>query len=582
MYVAYKESASRWLAAAGRQPVNELTTNESSFQMNTLKIFSLSVIGCCFTVAIARAQESGKNKTIDVTSSFKPVLREASKINFNATEPAGDTSKPRLNYNIPAQNLFFSYRPAGLNPVPLQVDSLTSWQYSNYIKVGIGTVHQPYVKAGFSFGDNKSTFFNLFASHFTSKGDLPFQKNSQTAAGAAATYKTPKNLEWNGGIGFQSDDYYLYGYRPDTLKFTKEDLRQRFQTIEARVDFRNIQPTEFGLNYHPSVKVSAFSDNHDPKGSETNTVVNLPLEKTFGDNFGFNLSATADLTNYKKGSNSNKTTDQNNLYLVGAAVTAKTTNLYVHAGILPSWDQKSFHMLPNIMADITTTNQQFTVQLGWIGYYDKGSYRRFASFNPWLAQPDSLLNTRIVEYYGGLKGSLGNHFSWSAKLGLLTYHNNTLFVNDTTDGKTFNILYEPKMNSVQLHSEIGYTVGEQFSATAAFTFNNYFGLKQEQRAWGLIPVELNAGLRWQMLKDLWLYSELWAFKEPRYKGRNGESFKGDNAYDLGAGAEFRITKNFNLWIQFNNILNNHYQRWNQYQVFGFNILGGIRYSFNTK
>jgi len=30
----------------------------------------------------------------------------------------------------------------------------------------------------------------------------------------------------------------------------------------------------------------------------------------------------------------------------------------------------------------------------------------------------------------------------------------------------------------------------------------------------------------------------------------------------------------------NNILNNRYERWNQYEVFGFNILGGIVYSFN--
>jgi len=167
----------------------------------------------CFLGAAGFAvaqQPANKAKTIDVTSTFKPVLREASKINFNATEPAVDTTKPRLNYNIPAQNLFFTYQPAGLHPVALKVDSLGSWQYSNYIKAGIGNVHQPFVKAGFSFGDGKNTFFNVFASHYTSKGDLPFQKNNQTAVGAAATYKTPKNLEWNGSVGFRSDDYYLY------------------------------------------------------------------------------------------------------------------------------------------------------------------------------------------------------------------------------------------------------------------------------------------------------------------------------------------------------------------------------------
>jgi hypothetical protein len=540
-------------------------------------------IGCFLgAAAFAVAQQpASKGKTIDVTSTFKPVLREASKINFNATEPAVDTTKPRLNYNIPAQNLFFTYQPAGLHPVALKVDSLTSWQNSNYIKAGIGNVHQPFVKAGFSFGDGKTTFFNIFANHYTSKGDLPFQKNSQTAVGAAATYKTPKNLEWNGSIGFRSDDYYLYGYKPDTLNFTKDQLRQRFQTIEGKVDFRNINPTEFGLSWHPSVRVSAFNDNHDPKGSETNTVLDLPLEKTFGDNFAFDLGATANLTNYKKGKDKSFT-DQNNLYSVNAAVVVKTGNLYLHGGILPSWDQKQFHMLPNVTADITTSDKKFTLQLGWIGYYNKGSYQRFASINPWLAQPDSLLNTRVVEAYGGLKGSLGNHFTYSAKASVLTYHNMPLFVNDTVYGNTFKIRYEPKMNDLQLHGELAYTVGEQFSATAGLTFNHFYNLEQEQKAWEMIPVELNAAIRWQLLKDLWFYSELWTWRAPYYLSKSGDAYKGDNAFDLNAGAEFRITKNFNLWVQFNNLLNNKYQRWNQYQVFGFNVLGGITYSFNTK
>ena len=264
-------------------------------------------------LAIGAAAQEPRSKTIDVTSTFKPVLREASKINFNAAPPGTDTTKPRLNYNIPIQNMVFAYQPAELKPVALSMDSLTAWQYSNYIKVGVGNVHVPYIKAGFSFGDNRNTFFNLFASHFSSKGSTEFQKNTQTTVGAAATYKTPKNHEWNGSIGFSSDNYYLYGFRPESLPFTKDDLKQRFQTIEGKVNFRNVEVTEFGLSYNPSVRVSSFSDNHELKGSETNSVLDLPLEKTFGEKFSFKLGATADLTNYRRDLGGDKITDQNNL-----------------------------------------------------------------------------------------------------------------------------------------------------------------------------------------------------------------------------------------------------------------------------
>ena len=272
--------------------------------MKKTKISFLTLTIILGGVAMVAAQDTAKKKTLDITSTFKPVLREASKINFNAAAPVVDSSRPKLNYTIPAQNIFFAYQPAELKPVALSIDSVEAWQYSNYIKIGVGSVHLPYVKAGFSFGDKKSTYFNVFAEHFTSKGSLAFQKHSKTTVGAAATYLTEKNLEWNGALGFSSNDYFLYGYRPTTLSFTKEQLRQRFQTIEGKVHFRNTVPTEFGLTYHPSLRVSYMMDNKTNKGTESNTVLDLPLEKTFGKIFAFNLGATADLTSYTvKGSN---------------------------------------------------------------------------------------------------------------------------------------------------------------------------------------------------------------------------------------------------------------------------------------
>ena len=151
-----------------------------------------------YAVEQVHAQDTTRKKSIDITSTFKPVLREAAKINFNAAPPVADTSRPKLSYSIPSQNLFFSYQPAELKPVALRIDSVNAWQYSNYIKVGFGNVHLPYIKAGFSFGDGKSTYFNVFANYYSSKGSLKYQKNSFSSVGAAATYLSPKHLEWNG------------------------------------------------------------------------------------------------------------------------------------------------------------------------------------------------------------------------------------------------------------------------------------------------------------------------------------------------------------------------------------------------
>jgi hypothetical protein len=544
----------------------------------------LFAISCCFFISVSQAQDTTKKKTIEITSTFKPVLREPVKIIFNAAAPVVDSAKARLNYDIPQQNLMLGYQPAALKPVALQIDSMTAWQYSNYIKVGLGNIHIPYVQAGFSFGDGKNSFFNVFANQFTSKGKLPFQKNSLTGVSAMGTMKTAANLEWNGKIGFNSNDFFLYGYQPSTISFTKDQLRQRLQTIEGKLSLRNMEPTEFGLTYNPNIRVSVFSgENNKNKGTEANSVLNLPLTKTFGKSLAINLGFTANLTNYRP---TGKKSVNNNIYYVSPALLLKTPNLFIHGGLTPSWDNKVFTLLPDIMVDVTTNDQRFTAQFGWIGYYDKGSYERFAGINPWIAQPNQLLNTRIQERYAGFKGSVLDHISYSAKVGFVQYRNMPLFVNDTADGKTFYTEYTSSMEALQLHGEIALTKGENFSWNTGLTWNQFTKVRDHIKAYGLIPFEVNSTLRWQIFKEFYFKSELFLFDGAAYRVRTTpgkfDSRKGKAAVDLNAGIEFRITKNFNLWLQMNNLFNKRYQRWNQYEVFGFNILGGIIYTFNNK
>jgi hypothetical protein len=548
--------------------------------IKSILIKSFFATGALFLVCMfkVKAQDTTKRKSIDITSTFKPVLREAVKINFHASPPLPDTSKPRLSYNIPSQYLLLNYQPGELKPVALQMDSLLSWENRNFIKVGAGNVDLPFIKTGFSFGDGKNTFFNIFADEFASKGSLPYQKSSLTDVSASGTVKTQNNLEWDGRIGFKSDGNYLYGFQPDTLKYTKQQLQQNFQTFGGKIGLRNIEPTEFGLIYTPNLTVSVFDDNHNPKASESNSVLNLPLQKAIGDEFAFKLDFTADLTNYRLNGNA----QENNLFFLAPALLFKTHSLNLEAGLTPSWDQGEFHLLPNFMADISTSDQRLTIQLGWISYYNKGSYQRYESINPWLAQPVNLLNTRVQERYVGIKGALNNHFTYSAKVGFQEFWNMPLFVNDSIDGKTFVISNESSMEDLQVHAEIGYTLGEKFTANAGVSINQYTDLHDNAKAYGLLPYELNANLRWEVIKGLWLKSDLWQFNAGNYRGLHGNSYKAGTGFDLNAGVELRITRQLNLWLQMNNLLNDKYQRWNQYPVYGFNFLLGIVFAFGQK
>ena len=49
--------------------------------------------------------------------------------------------------------------------------------------------------------------------------------------------------------------------------------------------------------------------------------------------------------------------------------------------------------------------------------------------------------------------------------------------------------------------------------------------------------------------------------------------------DISAGAEFKINKQFSAWLDFDNILNSKYERWNNYPVYGLQVIGGILIHF---
>jgi hypothetical protein len=515
--------------------------------------------------------DTTKPTTVVVTSSFKPVLRPAAKINFSAATPAADTAKPRLFYTIPSQNLFFTYQPTPLQPLALSIDTSFRWQNQNYVKAGYGNYTTPYLRLGLSFGDGQKSIMNFHARHVSSKGQLAYQKFSYTNLLGIGIFNSNNKNEWTAKVYADLMNQYLYGYQPDSLKLNKDSLMQNFNSFGGRLGLRNKNENAI-INYDPSVGIEIFNDNK--SGNESTLLFDLPVSKNFGQIFGLSVGLHGAITALKL---PNQKID-NNLYWLDPAFQFKTPNFKVNAGFTPSWDNSIFNLLPNFSAEAKLRDERFVIQAGWIGYYNRNTYKNLATYNPFIAQPQFSSNTKTVEQYAGFKGSAGNHFTYNARISYLKYSNAALFANDTIDGKTFVVLNEPSIKDVRIHGEVGYTVQEKFSFLAGVTFNQYSNLSVYEKAYGLLPMEFTGSLRWHILKDLSFTSDVYFWDGAQYLS-GGKSFKQKAAVDVNAGLELGITPKLSGWLQFNNIFNNQYQRWNNYKVLGFNVLGGIVYSF---
>jgi hypothetical protein len=535
------------------------------------------------SLGISYAQDTTRKKgTVDITSAFRPVLKESAKINFNASPAINDTTKPRLNYDIPNQNLVLGYAPGSLRPLALDIDSGGFWDLNSYIKAGFGSLKTPYVQAGFSFGDGRTAGLNIYARHISSSGKILYQDYRNTNVDLKGFFQTSKSLEWNAQLGMRQDRYYKYGLDPTVLSIPpKDSLEQSFQTWRGGVGFHNINRLQYGISYSPEILINVFNDER--KNSESNTYVNLPLQKAVGKTFSVNLGATFDLTRYKP---DNKSALDNTFWYISPSILFKTPKVNAQAGIRPSWDNKTFKMFPNMLIEASTEDQRFTFQAGWSGFVRRTSYQYLASINPYIDAPADLKNTWVVERYAGFKGSLGDHFIYNAKLAYSKYKNQPLFVNDNSTlniyDNTFRVIYEPEMKAVHFGGEIGYTEQEKFSVLASINLNKYFDIQENDKAYGLVPFEMKGTARVQVIKDLWLKTDVFLWDGAQYKTPAGNSAQLDGSFDVNAGLEFRITKNLNLWTQFNNILNREYEPWKLYRSYGFNFLAGIIFAFDQK
>ena len=396
------------------------------------------------------AADTASPKMVTITSAFKPVLQSAAKLNFIAATPVIDSSKIPVVYNIPSQNLFFSYQPVAIKPLALQVDSTVNWQNDQYIKIGAGNFSSFLGEAGFSFGDGKHAITNLRGNFLTATGNMFAQQASKYGIDVLSNFHAGESSEWTTHAYYQSSTQYFYGFQPSTASYLKEDLLQRFNTVGVEAGLQNTTANSLGVSYHPQLGFIRFSDNHEL--SENDLLIKAPFSKTFNKFYSVNLGMGADVSTTNLPLIPNPLTVKNNLYYVHPAFQLTTPNVKLHIGIQPTWDNGSFAALPALTIEAKLTDMSWLVEAGWNGNFQKNTFRSLAAINPWINSSSnflsSLANTKIIEQYLGIKSGSGSHFTYEAKFLFLKFNNQALFINNTTDGKSFTAVFEPQRKPI--------------------------------------------------------------------------------------------------------------------------------------
>lgn len=522
--------------------------------------------------ASAQRDTTGK-QTVEITSQYKPVLRYAAKINLAATGPAVDTARPTLQYQVPAQQLFYGYQPIPLKPLAVTPDSLPKLGERNYVKAGYGNFASPYLEAAAGFGNGQTGLLNLYGQFTRAQGKLPFQEFSNMQLKAAGSHYT-EQLEVQASAAVSVRQFYLFGFDTSRFNYNKSDIRQQFQDISLDATLRNRKVGDAGIQYAPRIQV--YQLNNPSRVAETGAIISAPFTKSFGDKLAIRLTPSLDWTNYRSSDLDSNVKFNNTIVQLAPELIYARPNLRVHAGITPAWDNGSARVLPNIYGEAQLPGKAFLVQAGLVGRLTKNNYRNLSIQNPYLKTLAFQRNTQETELYGGIKTSVGKHFNFSARASFLQYENLPLFINDTaTDNKAFVVVHETSASNFRVQADLSFIHQDKFTVTAGATFNGFTGFNENGKAWGTLPLEIQASMRWWGFKQFLFKADLRSFTGGPYLLPNNDRGALAAAADLSVGAEYRINSKFSAWLDFNNLFNNRYQRWFGYPVLGLQAQGGV-------
>jgi hypothetical protein len=543
------------------------------------------IVMSAFWALLSSAQSVSKNttdtaKVVTITSAFKPSLRPQSKINFLAATPFLDNSKVAMQYVIPSQNISFGYQAVAVTPLAYVPDSVMLSRRNHFIKVGLGNLNTIVAEAGFNIGDGvkNNTYIGggykkmkgpLFGQEFT---DINFSINSAHQIGEAHDLSVKFTTA--------STTRFAYGFKPASIPYTKDNILNKYNSAGITVHLANKTDAFFGIHYTPTISFDYLQSGIDEREFETS--IAAPVSKNLGTDFKISLQPTASFSNTILPTIPSNLTIVNNLFSMPSTFSWITNKFQVHLGAAPTINNGTYAVLPQVSGVAILPNNGLRIELGWAGHFEKNNLRSLVAINPWVRIPNNFSNTKITEQFLGLKLPIGNHFTYGARISLLEYENQALFANAFTDGRLFKVLFEPTLRALQLQANVSYTLQDKLNILGGITYKKFSDLTVQKEAFGLLPLEFNGSLHWKFSDKLSITSTLYAWDGAQAMDAQMSIKKLPAAADFSVGATYAVVKSAKFWLQLNNLLDNRYQRWNQYEVFGRNVVAGFVYSFSGK
>jgi hypothetical protein len=524
------------------------------------------------------------SEEIVVTTAYKPVLADAVKIRRNPDLEDKVPFKAPLAYapidkrqeqNSEIRQLEAMKRPPEQDSVLL----------NNYVKAGAGSSKTLFGEAYFANGRDEALQVGGYLKHFSQSGSL--EKQSQSKDDVSVFGKSilgDNNI--SGRITYNRMGTNFYGYDQAAPVATFVPGKQHFNTIGGEAELaKNYKDVENDFTYALKVKGYAFSNAYQAR--ENNFVISGFLNQTVKQ-FYAGLSGSIDINSQKD----SLYKINNHILRLNPYIKFQGTNYKIDAGVnieKEFGDFGKFYIFPAAKLEVQVIPKYVRLFVEAKGDINRSSIRDFANINPFIGQNIEIKNSvDQLDISAGLKGTLAPGLSFKASVFRNSVKNMPLLVsNFDAEVNKFKVIYDNGKARINgFNGELDFKASDDLNIFGRVEFKDY-QLASELEPWNLPKFLLTAGTAIHINNKVSITGSL------VFRGAtNDRIFTADPAgaplltkkpiasfADLSGGVEYKATSKISVFVQANNILNTGYQNWLYYPNYGFNIFGGVGYSF---
>lgn len=573
------------------------------------KIFLYTTLVSLISVSVF-GQEENKDlgtEVINVVKAYNPEISDAFKIQSSPDNEIDKVKKQDIEYKPMSTEVVSTFAPTKIKAKPQARIGRSGEELDNYVALGYGNYKTPMLELYMNNKKVKEHRYGINIQHLSSEGgieNVKFNDSFMNTSIGGFYWKQFKNYQLKTNLAYKYQSINWYGVPEDVINddlVSNLNVGQYYQTVQADASYTYNGKKDDAIFKKTSFTAYRMSDRYDSYENRVKLDGDfaIPLEGHF-----IKINADVDLLDTYFAQNLDGTGDVSNQFLnIGITPSFEMIkdNVTLNLGLAMvysadlSGDDSQFRVFPKVSASVNIIDELMIAYAGLDGEMRQNSLQNAVKEMRFLSPTMDVTPTSVsYDLTVGIRGKLMDGLAYNTNL---SYRNENGFIQYLDSKGDFPLVGIPNgweawnsFDAVQdtvkifsFYAEIEYKLMKDLNVSADMTFKNYSSQNYD-KVYNRPNFKMSATADYRFMEDFTVGTSMYFVGSRSYlndpiSATVSEEGELDSYFDLNLNAGYDITNKLGAFLRLNNILNQNYDLYKNYQVQGFQVMAGLTYKF---